>query len=124
MVRKTIQIGKEEKHLVEVEVSQWTGKARIIIDGNEVAYDSVLTSKSFNFVVGINEKHNLTVKIGGVVTPIIDFYVDQNIATSASQGSKNTKRSVVEWIIIIILTLMAGIAGYVFMQYLLTSLFG
>ena len=124
MVRKTIQIGKEEKHLVEVEVSQWTGKARIIIDGNEVAYDSVLTSKSFNFVVGINEKHNLTVKIGGVVTPIIDFYVDQNIATSASQGSKNTKRSVVEWIIIIILTIMAGIAGYVFMQYLLTSLFG
>ena len=124
MVRKAILVGTGEKHSIEVDVSQWTGRARVTVDGKEAASDFVFTSKVFNLVVGVSEKHTISVKIGGVVTPVIEFYIDQVPMTSATEASKNAKRSIAAWIGLIAITIIAFIAGYLFMQYLLTSLFG
>ena len=124
MIKKAIQIGKDEKHIAEVIISQFTGKTIIRMDGIEILSTHMLSSKIFNFSIGQNEKHNVVISIGGVLIPKVEFYVDIDSNTLSSMKSKSIRRNTVSWIILLILSILAGVAGYIGMQILLHSLFG
>ncbi len=60
------EIGEDEKHVLEAEVSRWGGNVRVIIDGREVLskkYVGATGWGSFVFQVGEKEKHSVELRV-------------------------------------------------------------
>ena len=76
-MKTTFTVGDEEKHQVEVEISYWSGRERIYVDGKQVVKKFNLgVGCDYKFIVGENEKHNVEVKGTGFFTPKIEVFVD------------------------------------------------
>ena len=81
-MRAEFQIGEQEVHTIEVFCS-WTGLEVVKIDGAEIwrtrAFPSLNLSSSINFSVGVQEIHNVTIKLSPF-TPMAQVFVDDNLA--------------------------------------------
>jgi hypothetical protein len=76
-------VGEKEKHQVEVDVSYWTGKERIYVDGKLVVDKTHWGfSSDHKFQVGDAEKHEVEVKASGLFTPKIKVFVDSKLYTT------------------------------------------
>lgn len=78
LLKTRFEVGQNEKHVVEVSASMWTALVEIMIDGREVTstHQIGLSSKSYKFSVGDKEKHKVEAKIGGIVSPWVELFVD------------------------------------------------
>jgi hypothetical protein len=61
----TYEIGKAEKHLLEVDYSKWTGKIRLVLDGRELtdAQKFLGGKKKLEFEIGNAEKHKVELDV-------------------------------------------------------------
>jgi len=76
------EIGHEEKHVIKVFASAWTSKVSIMIDGYEAAhaYQIGTSDRVYKFNIGDKEKHEVEIKVGGLVTPRVELFVDRRFS--------------------------------------------
>ncbi len=86
MPRKEFVVGKQEKHRVMVEVSEWTMDLKASIDGRVVLpeaytdppYVPGLNWRWQSFSVGDKERHEVWVEMITGIPPSVVIYVDGN----------------------------------------------
>jgi len=84
MPKKEFRVGTTEKHTILVDVSVWTGRVKILVDGREIPSHKVAMSKfapDFNtpsrgFMVGVNEQHQVEARISPGMPLQLEIYVD------------------------------------------------
>jgi len=73
---KRFQVGVHEKHDVRVINSRATDTAKIFIDGKKIFSKTVITPQIYHLVVGNDEKHDVTITVGGSLSSKIEYYID------------------------------------------------
>jgi hypothetical protein len=78
IMKARFEIGENEKHIIEVSASVWTGQVKIVVDGRTMAktHQIGLSDASYRFPVGENEKHDVEVIVGGIVAARAELLVD------------------------------------------------
>ena len=78
IMKARFEIGENEKHIIEVSASLWTGQVKIVVDGQTMAKKCQVGSsdESYRFSIGEKEKHDVEVIIGGIVTARAELLVD------------------------------------------------
>jgi len=77
VVEGKFTVGEEEKHEIYVSYSLWTGKLKVDIDGKRVTETwAVGITKILTYPIGQKEKHEIMIKISGIIVPSIELYVD------------------------------------------------
>ncbi len=81
MADVTLVVGENEKHTIKVSASFWTGNVKVLVDGTPVSSSYALTKKNVKLPVGDKEKHDIEVKVGGVLLPKIEVWVDGRLTS-------------------------------------------
>jgi spermidine/putrescine-binding protein len=62
----TVEIGKEEKQVISYSFNKFWGTVKIMVNGKKVKSDlrmySFDLSKTYEFIVGLNEKHDIKIE--------------------------------------------------------------
>ena len=84
-MKARFEFGHNEKHVVEVSASMWTAAIKIVIDGREMTskHQIGVSDKSYKFNIGDKEKHEVEVRVGGIITPTAELFVDGRLLGAA-----------------------------------------
>ncbi len=83
MPRLQLTVGEQEKHTVEVDVSSWTAKVTVRIDGKVVTETYAIRGRTMPYELGEKEKHKVDVKISGTVGAKVEIFVDGVLKASS-----------------------------------------
>jgi len=78
-------IGETERHMIEVSASVWSGKVMIRVDGRDITstYQIGVSNKSYKFTVGEKERHDVEIRVGGLVNANFTLFVDGKLIGTA-----------------------------------------
>ena len=81
MADLTLQIGQDEKHTIHISVSAWTGDTKVFVDGQPVSGGVTLGKRVVRLSVGQKERHEVEVRVGGILSPKIEVWVDGKLSS-------------------------------------------
>jgi hypothetical protein len=82
MTKARLEVGREEKHIIEADCSSWTGRLKVLVDAREVSKTMAfftLGSKAVKFMVVGKEQYQIELRVGEVMTAKLELYVDRRL---------------------------------------------